>query len=290
MPTKALQTLIDCFSVWRNTHIKIIDYFKFISSLYLCIQKIPVSSGDYAGQSSFCNALGDCWNIVIDILVLHTIVMAYKAKCYLPYLIPQKVVDVLNCVDLLKLFCWFPWHKGFPDVGGLLWLTTGHANYCHKKLHCNSITCTHTPALCRKECQTTPAFISSLSMGKRGELLFLSYQAHVSGAEGRKYQKARSQFGVSLCLCLWPLTNGISCLNWIPVSIYGLPWSEKHFQLIQKRHIQKLKCCSVPVLSTLYMLAVLQQMRKVHLTTVIYCVYYGLQLLTVMQLGWNASP
>lgn len=51
------------------------------------------------------------------------------------------------------------------------------------------------------------------SMGKRGELLFLSYQAHVSGAEGRKYQKARSQLGVSLCLCLWPLTNGISCLN-----------------------------------------------------------------------------
>lgn len=47
----------------------------------------------------------------------------------------------------------------------------------------------------------------------------------------------------------------------------------------------RLKCCSVPVLSTFYMLAVLQQLRKVHLTTVVYCVYYGLQLLTVMQLG-----
>lgn len=279
----------------RKTYIKIIDYFNFISSLYLWIQKMPLSSADYSGQSSSCNALGDCWNVVICILtraplVLYTTVMAYKAKWYLPYLITQKVADVLNCVDLLKLFCWFPWRKGFPDVGGLLWLMMGYANYCHKKLHCNCITCTHTPALCRKECQTTPAFISSLSMGKQRELLFLSYQAHVSGAEGRKYQKARSQLGVSLCLCLWPLTNGISCLNSIPVSIYGLPWSEKHFQLTQKRHILRLKCCSVPLLSTFYMLAVLQQMRKVHLTTVIYCVYYGLQLLTVMQLGWNASP
>ena len=179
---------------------------------------------------------------------------------------------------------------GFPNVGSLLWLMTGYANYCHKKLHCNYITCMHTPVLCRKECQTTLVFISSLSVGNQGELLFLSYQVHVSGAEGCKYQKARSQLGVSLCLCLWPLTNGISRLNWIPVSIYGLPWSEKHFQLTQKRYIQRLKRCSVLMLSTFYMLAMLQQMRRVHLTTVIYRVYYGLQLLTVMQLGWNASP
>lgn len=102
----------------RKTYIKIIDYFNFISSLYLWIQKMPLSSGDYSGQSSSCNALGDCWNVVICILtraplVLYTTVMAYKAKWYLPYLITQKVADVLNCVDLLKLLCWFPWRKGF---------------------------------------------------------------------------------------------------------------------------------------------------------------------------------
>lgn len=194
-----------------------------------------LGTGDYSGQSSFCNAFEDYGNI-IDILT-HAqwcSIRAYKAKWYLPYLITQKVADLLNRVVLLKLFCWFLWHMGFPDVGGLLWLMVGHENYGHKKLGCNYIICTRSPALCREECQTTSVFISSLSTGELGELLFLSYQAHVSGAEGHKFQKARSQLGASLCLCLWPLTNGISCLNWIPVSIYLLPQREKHFHLTQK--------------------------------------------------------
>lgn len=88
-------------------------------------------------------------------VVFHAIAMTYKWKWYSLYWISWKAADVLNCVVLPKLRCRFPWHRGFPDVGGLPWLLKVYENCQRKKSRCNYIMCMHSPALCRKACQTT---------------------------------------------------------------------------------------------------------------------------------------
>lgn len=213
----------------RNAYIKINDSFIFISSLYLWIRRTPVSSGDYAGQSSFCNALGDCWNVVNDILT-HA-----PLWCSIPSWWLMKQSDICLTWSLRKLFmsqtvliCWSCFADS-REIRAFLMLEVcsgGWQGMQTTAIRSCTVIISHVRIpLCSAErnAKLLQRLSVPYSMGKRGELLFLSYQARVSGAEGRKYQKARSQLGVSLCLCLWPLTNGISCLNWIPVSIYGLP-------------------------------------------------------------------